>query len=285
MPTFVNFEGWVDPWIFILLILLPIASALFCLYYALRFLKASWQLKNIPISKLRSAAQGYVELSGKADWLFPMTAELSGTPCVWYHCAIDIQKTMQTEEGIQKYWEPIEDNQSTLPFVLKDDHTECIILPEGAEILPMHVQIWTGSKRAPNQEKDRSFLNILADFFVEKYLYQYREYRIEKNDSLYVTGNFLTVQADNPLIQDQSHLQHYLKTMQRQSLNVITGKNLGEKNTFLISSQAEDKIIRKYQMNALMFFLAFLFFCMASATSLYPMVRNAFKNSYKNSQY
>lgn len=277
MNVFSTQGHWIEVSLFVLFILLPIASALVCLYFCFKFLKISWRLKNIPISKIRSAAQGYVELYGNADWLFPMTAALTGTPCVWYHCVIDLLKTIQTDEGQQKFWEPIEDQKSTAPFILRDNSGYCILLSEEADIIASHTQVWTGTKRDPTKENVKSFLSTISDFFTEKLYYRYREYRIEKNDPLYVTGNFLTIESDNPLLKDQSHLQHYLKTTQKSTLNVITAKDLPEKNAFLISSILENKIIRKYQIIAWMFFLAFLFFCMVTVSSIYPIAKNALR--------
>src|SRR5271170_582457 len=44
---------------------------------------------HTPLSKIDSAAQGYVELSGRAEPIIPLVSEITKTPCVWYRHQIE----------------------------------------------------------------------------------------------------------------------------------------------------------------------------------------------------
>jgi hypothetical protein len=53
-------------------------------------------------SKIRSAAQGHVELKGLAEWMKgdSFTSPFSNSRCVWYHCTIEKrEKTVNAAGG------------------------------------------------------------------------------------------------------------------------------------------------------------------------------------------
>src|SRR5690606_9806630 len=71
------------------LVLLAAASAA-ALFFMVRNLRTARTIEDTPTSKIRSAAQGYVELSGTASSTGEtIAAPLSGTPCLWYRYTIE----------------------------------------------------------------------------------------------------------------------------------------------------------------------------------------------------
>jgi hypothetical protein len=101
------------------------------------------QIADTPASKIASAAQGYVELSGRAEQPggLPIVSQLSGLPCVWYH--YEIYEKGSKDEWVLKIKEDSED-----PFVVRDATGQCIIDPEDAEVITSHDRTWTeGSLR------------------------------------------------------------------------------------------------------------------------------------------
>lgn len=101
------------------------------------------QIHDVPTSKIASAAQGYVELLGRADMLpgKPITSRLSRQPCCWYHFQVE-------EKASDNKWKQIESGTSTDQFLIIDDTGQCIISPESAEVLTHDHKSWTeGSYR------------------------------------------------------------------------------------------------------------------------------------------
>ena len=85
-------------------------------------------------SKIRSAAQGLVELKGIGEWMQNdvILSPFSKQRCVWYHCTIEKRRRRQ---GKQDSWTKISDQRSEHLFRLVDDTGECIIDPDDAHFL------------------------------------------------------------------------------------------------------------------------------------------------------
>lgn len=121
-------------------------------------------INDTPTSRIASAAQGYVELSGQGRALDdpPLYAPLTHGPCLWYRFQIE-------ERTGQNKWQTIDSGESDVPFILEDGSDRCVIDPEGAEILTRHRQTW--------QENG----------------YRKTEWMFRLDDPLYVLGDFRTL--------------------------------------------------------------------------------------------
>ncbi len=87
-------------------------------------------IADTPTSRVASAAQGYVELSGRAAQL-PDAALLTRfrqLPCVWYRYRVE-------EKRSDDKWSIKDFGESDDPFLLIDGTGQCIIDPEQAEII------------------------------------------------------------------------------------------------------------------------------------------------------
>jgi hypothetical protein len=94
-------------------------------------------IHDTPTARIRSAAQGFVELMGTAD-LSPGQAPLSFDglpPCVWFEVVISEQRS---GDGRVSTWTRTSDET----FVLRDATGECIIDPDHAEVHMAHVRRW-----------------------------------------------------------------------------------------------------------------------------------------------
>lgn len=101
------------------------------------------QIEDLPTSRIASAAQGYVELYGRAAMLdgAPLLSRLSGLPCCWYRYTIE-------HEDSDNNWKQQEAGVSEAHFLLRDDTGECVVSPEGAEIVGVRPDVRTeGSYR------------------------------------------------------------------------------------------------------------------------------------------
>ena len=75
-------------------------------FNAIQNLRRYQAIADTPTSKIRSASQGYVELSGtieKADSpdIQPLSGPLTGLPCVWYRYSIERYR----RSGKSSHWQ------------------------------------------------------------------------------------------------------------------------------------------------------------------------------------
>ncbi len=126
----------------VLLVALAIAAVL-GFYQGFRRLWKARVIEDAPTAKVRSAAQGYVELVGEARAMRgePIIAPLSKTVCCWY-CY-----TIERKSG--KDWRVVRKEVSNGLFLLRDDTGECIVDPEGAEVTSRAKQVWFGDGDEP----------------------------------------------------------------------------------------------------------------------------------------
>ena len=95
------------------------------------------QINDLPTSRVASAAQGYVELFGRAKMLpgEPVLSRLSRWPCCWYSYEI-------MEKDSDNRWRTVDSGTSVEQFLLVDESGECVISPEGAEVLSDEHRSW-----------------------------------------------------------------------------------------------------------------------------------------------
>lgn len=106
-------------------------------------------LADLPLVKIRSAAQGYVKVAGHAKPAgeSPTAAPLSARPCVWwsYEVAEKIRNRKDEDEG----WHTVDRGTSIEPFVIEDADGECLVGPINAEITPTSYDRWYGERPVP----------------------------------------------------------------------------------------------------------------------------------------
>jgi hypothetical protein len=119
-------------------------------------------IRDTPTSRIASAAQGYVELTGRGyPFGEPMLSRLSLLPCLWYRYKIEKRES-------ENKWKSVDSGESYDTFILRDDTGECVVDPEQAEILTRHRDQWHDGN------------------------YRYTEWKLIERDSIYVIGQFRT---------------------------------------------------------------------------------------------
>lgn len=173
--------------------LLCVIGAAGLLYLAFRSLSRVRLIEDTPTSRIRSAAQGYVELIGTADVMDgpPIIAPLTQTSCSWYHYRIERRETFTSRGQRRTRWNTVESGTSADLFLIRDETGDCVIDPEGAEVIPSVQQTWSGSTRRP-MGGPRSG----AAAFLSMGEYRYVERRIHPGDPLYAIGHFKTLGSD-----------------------------------------------------------------------------------------
>lgn len=144
-------------------------------------------LLDTPTSRIRSAAQGYVELAGVLRDLpdVPvMLAPLTTKPCIWWRYRIEEYRS----SGKRSSWRIVEKGCSERPLRLCDATGDCLIDPQGAEVLPARRESWTGDLRHPRGQPRSG----LFAWFDGNRRYRYTEERLHADEPLYAIGDFRT---------------------------------------------------------------------------------------------
>ncbi len=133
------------------------------LYGWLRAVQHARLILDTPTSRIASAAQGYVELRGRARALdgTPLHSPVDGLPVLWYRVV--------TEHRRNGKWRKLETCESDASFLLDDGSSVCAVDPEGAEMLVRRRDV---STRGDTRTTQWSLIN---------------------NDMVYALGEFITL--------------------------------------------------------------------------------------------
>lgn len=94
-------------------------------------------IADTPTSKVASAAQGYVELCGRAEQLpaAPTVSPYTGLPCVWYRYRVE-------QRDSKNRWVQVDSRCSEQCFRLVDESGACLVDPAGAEVITSRAETW-----------------------------------------------------------------------------------------------------------------------------------------------
>lgn len=146
---------------------------------------------DTPTSKVASAAQGYAELIGRGRPLAgdPLLAALSHLPCLWYRYLI--------ERRSDDKWVREDSGESDASFILEDGTGQCVVDPDGAEIVPARKDQWTQSDR------------------------RYTEWLLLENESLYALGQFKTLGSQDLALDRAADVKALLADWKKQPQELL----------------------------------------------------------------
>lgn len=150
------------------------------------FLHRCRLIENMPTSRLRSAAQGYLELEGEAVLAEgpPIIAPLTGASCVWWRYRVE----KKVRSGKNTKWVTVRSGTSDDCFELHDGTGKCMVDPDGATVIPSQRQRWYGSSERPDVGPAGGGGWLRAGFSS----YRYTEERLHPRDAVYALGGFRT---------------------------------------------------------------------------------------------
>ncbi|MDZ7735208.1 MAG: GIDE domain-containing protein [Gammaproteobacteria bacterium] len=173
------------------------------LFQGFMFLIRKRIIEDIPTSRVRSAAQGYVELEGRCELMDgpPILAPLTGSHCAWYQYAVQERRG----SGKNRRWVTVESGRSSELFLLVEDTGQCVIDPDGARVTASANQTWYGATR------DSRPLATGRRWFSFGGRYKFRESRLHAGDSLYAIGLFETIGGPGSGANHQTLLREILR--------------------------------------------------------------------------
>ena len=121
-------------------------------------------IADTPTARIASAAQGYTELQGRGQPLdgTPLLSPVNALPVLWYRLVTERRQS----DG---KWRVVSIDTSDASFLLDDGSGQCVIDPDGAEMLV---------RRCDEFRRDDM---------------RYRQWALIRNDRLYVLGDFATL--------------------------------------------------------------------------------------------
>jgi hypothetical protein len=172
---------------------------------ALRSVRRARLIEDTPTSRIRSAAQGYVEIEGRAAPLPGTTnlAPLTQRPSVWWRYRISKKVDRGSGKHRRQSWQTVSSAHSPIPFVLDDGTGECIVKPEGAEIVVTEVTTWYGDTPWPTSAPGRT----ATGWYMGSREYRYVEERIYEHERVYALGEFRSSRADTDAVADLAAMQ------------------------------------------------------------------------------
>jgi hypothetical protein len=184
-----------------------VAIALFSFWAAFNNLRRARVIEDTPTSRIRSAAQGFLELQGVAELMDgqPILAPLTGTRCAWYRYKIEKHQ----RSGKSRNWVVKEQGTSDELFLLRDDTGECVVDPEGAKVTPSGKDIWYGDSERP----------VGGPAGAQRWFggnrYRYSEWRILAGDPLYAIGYFHTQSSAADMPSTAAEVRELLREWKR----------------------------------------------------------------------
>lgn len=172
-----------------------ICATLLLIWKAFQLLAHKRLMEDMPTTRLRAAAQGYLELGGEARLLDgePIVAPLTGRTCCWYRFKVERRNRGHGRHGRDhNRWQRVDGGESSAIFMLDDGTGRCAVDPEGASITPSLRNVWYGNSQLPPRLTVRKsrWGGALAGQFGGGY--RYTEEVIVPASPLYALGFFRT---------------------------------------------------------------------------------------------
>jgi hypothetical protein len=186
---------------FWLMLLGLVGVAAYSFWYGFKAWRENRTVEDTPTSRIRSAAQGYVQLTGRGT--MPPDGNNQGPltriPCTWWRYKIEERRSSGRSRG----WTTVQSDTSAVPFILDDGTGQCLIDPRGAEVFPSATDIWYGNTDWPEVRipDGQGFFGKLADLLLSGGRYRYCEYRLQLRETVYALGAYRSlggVSVDNP---------------------------------------------------------------------------------------
>ena len=199
-------------------------------------------INDTATSKIASAAQGYVELKGLGESMpgISIKSPFSGRNCLWYQCKVE----KKDKTGKYKSWTDYSSEVSDGLFHLQDDTAACVIIPEGAYVIPSEKNYWYGNSY------HAKYQGRLKSWWFNRYIgfgnYRFTEKLITVADSLYVIGMFKSVMKNSESETLQKEVNELVESWKKKPNLYL--KSFDKDNNGKIQKQEWNKV-RQYALH------------------------------------
>lgn len=165
--------------------------------------------EDTPTSRIRSAAQGYVELAGVARALpgDETRSPLTNRACLWYTYRVEERSNSSRDE-----WTTIDSGTCDETFAIEDGTGQATIDPEGADVTALDKDLWYGdTPRVPPALRPWRFFGGIGS------RYRYTEWLILDGQPLAAVGFFRTQRAGDQAVSLDTELALRLRDWKQDS--------------------------------------------------------------------
>src|ERR1700690_250440 len=106
------------------------AAGVYLFFRGFRMLQFKRLVLNTPLSKVRGASMGMVELSGMAVGPTTIPAGITGDPCYYYRATA----WEREQTGGRNEWKRVADERLFVPFFVQDDTGRMLVNAQGADM-------------------------------------------------------------------------------------------------------------------------------------------------------
>jgi hypothetical protein len=217
-------------------------AALWSLIRFLASLRRNRLVADTPRVRVRSAAQGYVKLVGRAAPAgdAPLSAPLSARACVWW--SYEVSRNERDDSRGEAGWQSIDSGVSIHPFMLDDVDASCMVGPINAEITPTEHDVWYGTSPRPGSTPSKRRIRRKFDS------YRFTESLLRVGDQLSVMGELRSRSEidGGSLAAGASAHSSILRT------SIISQPANGE--PFLIAALDDVQLLRREKVHAALYF-------------------------------
>ena len=260
-----------------MLLLLFIASSAISIYLSFRYFNLARHLQNIPTAKIRSAPQGYIELIGRAKPIVPVPYYVpeSNIPCVWFECEYEEINSNNSDPEIKR---------TTQSFLIDDGTGACRIDPFAINVVTKSRKSRLTMKYLNTTSRLLSVRWIAVGEVIHAYgrfTTLYSDYQKQEKDL--INSRLKALKNDRELMKKfdtnndgfvdgqewdiargviKKEVNEYILGKQKKQKDKVSENVLQQpddkKLPYLVSCNRELKVIRRYKLFALGFFLLFL---------------------------
>ena len=224
---------------YLALLIAAIGGLLFVAFYAFRRFRF---IDGTATSKIRSAAQGLVELKGLAEFMpgDQQISPFSKRRCVWYHCTIEKRK----QSGKHSHWVNVFDELSDGLFHLQDDTGLCVINPDHAHVIPETDLTWYGGGLHAQDKVPKSSVRVSMGG-----KYRFRERLIGPASHLYALGEFRSFHSNPSEESVNARVEEKIRTWKLQPQRYLRDFDLDNNNKIdknewsVIRAAARDEVL------------------------------------------
>lgn len=237
-------------------------------------------IENIPTAKVRSAAQGYIELVGQARLMDGplIVSPLSGKHCLWFRYVIE-EETSSYSRGIRRSrWHVVKKQTSEELFLLQDETGQCVIDPDDADVTTNNKRRWTDRQCYPTRRYTEELITEREPLYAMGFFKTVAEVdqhtirqqvadllRTWKKDPQLMLQKYdtnadgeISVQEWQQASQDaHDEVQHKNREQSRSMPLSVMKKSPYQDQPYILSTESEAKLIRHYKTRAAIGFAVF----------------------------
>jgi hypothetical protein len=258
------------------------ALSLWAFYRMSSWYRYARMIENVPTAKIRSAAQGYVELSGRTKLMDGpiIISPLTGNTCVWYSYKIEERTNSFRHErkGRSSHWRLVEQKRSEELFILEDDTGQCVIDPDDADVIATNKKTWYKHHVIPPRRYTEQLITegemlhaiglfkTVADVESKKIrqrvAHLLRQWKSDPNQLIHLydsdrDGDLQPAEWEKARQAAETHVRLEQGNKEKLEQLSVLSSSTHKDQAFILSTVSEQKLIKKYKWRAIRALLLF----------------------------